>query len=253
MKILKYKKGAKGLYKIELEDGTVLSLYEEVILKYNLLLTKSVDDEIKDEMFACNLEYEVYYAALNSIKNRNKSEYDLRKYLFNKEYPSDLIDKAINKLIEQGYLNDRFYAKCYISNQMVTSVYGPLKIEKELLDKKIDSQIICEELETFTEEEQLTKIDKIIRRIIRANRSRGGLVLKQKVFNDLKNYGYEISMINKLIDEYEYNTCEDDIAKKEYEKLYAKYSRKYSGYELDKKIKEKLYLKGLKYISNEND
>ena len=253
MKILKYKKGAKGLYKITLEDGTVLSLYEEVILKYNLLLTKRVDDEIKDEMFACNLEYEVYYAALNSIKSRNKSEYDLRKYLLNKEYPIDLIDKAVNKLIEQGYLNDRFYTKCFISNQMITSVHGPLKIEKELLDKKIDSQIICEELEVFTEEEQLLKVDKIIRRIIRSNRSRGGLVLKQKIFNDLKNYGYEISIINKVIDEYDYNAGEDDIAKKEYEKLYVKYSRKYSGVELNRKIKEKLYLKGLKYNQNEND
>ena len=56
MRIIKYKKGAKGLYKVDLEDGTVLSLYEEVILKYNLLLTKDVDDSIKEEMFDYNLE-----------------------------------------------------------------------------------------------------------------------------------------------------------------------------------------------------
>ena len=95
MKIIKYKKGAKGLYKVDLEDGTVLSLYEEVILKYNLLLTKDVDDSIKDEMFDYNLECEVYYVALNNIKARAKSENDLRKFLLNKEYPSNLIDKAI--------------------------------------------------------------------------------------------------------------------------------------------------------------
>ena len=41
--------------------------------------------------------------------------------------------------------------------------------------------------------------------------------------------------------------------KSEYEKLYAKYSRKYSGVELSRKIKEKLYLKGLKYEAKEND
>ena len=37
---------------------------------------------------------------------------------------------------------------------------------------------------------------------------------------------------------------EDEILKKEYEKLYTKYSRKLKGYELEKKIKEKLYSKG---------
>ena len=52
-----------------------------------------------------------------------------------KEYPSDLVEKSVDKLVNQGYLNDRFYAKCFISNQMITSVYGPLKIQKELLEK----------------------------------------------------------------------------------------------------------------------
>lgn len=253
MRIIKYKKGVNGLYKVDLEDGTVLSLYEEVILKYNLLLIKNIDDDIKDEIFSCNLEYEVYYAALNSIKNKNKSEHDLRVFLISKDYPVYLIDKAITKLINQGYLNDRFFTKSFINNKMVTSVYGPLKIEKELLDKRIDSKIIYEELEIFSEEEQLIKIDKIIRKGIRGNHSRGGIVLKQKIFNDLKNYGYDVSIINKIIDNYDFFNGDDDIAKKEYEKLYAKYSRKYSGVELSRKIKEKLYLKGLQYNPNEND
>ena len=38
-----------------------------------------------------------------------------------------------------------------------------------------------------------------------------------------------------------------ELAKKEYDKLYKKLSRKYSGEELKYKIKEKLYQKGLKY------
>lgn len=253
MKIIKYKKGAKGLYKVDLEDGTVLSLYEEVILKYNLLLSKEVDDSIKDEMFDYNLECEVYYVALNNIKARAKSISDLRNYLLNKEYPSNLIDKAIDKLVNQGYLNDRSYAKSFINSQMVTSSYGPLKIEKELLEKKIDHKIIEEELEVFTEEEQLNKIDKIISKMIRSNHTRGGVVLKQKIFNDLKNYGYDVSVVNKIIDDYDFNDGEDNIAKKEYDKLYTKYSRKYSGAELQRKIKEKLYLKGLKYDPKEND
>ena len=37
------------------------------------------------------------------------------------------------------------------------------------------------------------------------------------------------------------------MVKKEYDKLYKKLSRKYSGNELEYKIKEKLYQKGLYY------
>ena len=45
MKIIKYRKGAKGLYKVELDDSRVLSLYEEVILKFELLLKKEIDSK----------------------------------------------------------------------------------------------------------------------------------------------------------------------------------------------------------------
>ena len=168
-------------------------------------------------------------------------------------YPIDLINKALDKLTNQGYLNDRSYTKSFINSQIITTSNGPLKIERELLDKKIDYKIIVEELEVFTEEEQLVKIDKIIRKMIRSNHTRGGMILKQKIFNDLKNYGYDVSIINRIIDDYDFSNGEDDIAKKEYDKLYTKYSRKYSGLELQRKIKEKLYLKGLKYEPKEND
>ena len=49
-----------------------------------------------------------------------------------------------------------------------------------------------------------------------------------------------ISLINKVISNYEFDN-NLEIAKKEYEKLLKKYEKKYSGRELDYKIREKLY------------
>ena len=56
MKIIKYKKGSKGLYKVELDDGRSLALYEDVILKFNLLLTKEVLESELDDIEKYNLE-----------------------------------------------------------------------------------------------------------------------------------------------------------------------------------------------------
>ena len=138
------------------------------------------------------------------------------------------------------------FARSYINNQMITTNKGPHKIMKELADKKIDQEIIKEEIEIFTDEEQSIKIKKLIEKGIKTNHNRGGVVLKQKIYNDLKLAGYDISLINNIISEYSFDN-DKEIAKKEYDKLYRKYSRKYSGYELEAKIKEKLYQKGLKY------
>lgn len=251
MKIIKYKKMSKGRYKIYLDNDKDIVLYEDVILKYNLLLKKEIDEELLIEIDKYNQECDVYYIALASINNRFKSTYELKQSLLRKEYPIDLVDKAIEKLLKQGYLNDRMFARSYINNQIITTNKGPYKITKELNEKKIDSEIINEEIQIFTEEEQITKIKKLIEKGIKTNHSRGGIVLKQKIYNDLKLNGYDISMINRIISNYSFEN-DQDIAKKEYEKLYRKYSRKYSDSELENKIREKLYQKGLKYDKEKN-
>lgn len=246
MKILKYKKKKNGQYELELESGEKLSLYEEVILKYELLLKKKIDEKEREKILLSNQEYDVYYVALKSLKSRFKSEKDLRDFLLKKEYPQDYVDKAIQKLLKQGYLNDRNFAKAYINQQMITTSKGPRKLEKELLDKGVSSDIIYDELTVFTQDDQIEKIKKVASRAIRSNRSRGGAVLHKKIVHDLQTLGYDRSVIESVLSTLDFGDTKE-IAKKEYEKLYRRLSRKYSGRELEYKIKEKLYQKGLYY------
>lgn len=249
MKILKYKKLSSGRYKLELEDSQPVELYEETILKYELLLKKRIDNSEMIEISEYDKEWDVYYVGLKALKSRFKSTKELRDYLIRKEYPYDLVNNAVEKLLKQGYLNDELFAKSYINNQMVTSSRGPIKISNDLFSKGISQSIVSKEIEVFTEEVQLEKINKIIRISLKSNRTRGGMVLKNKIINDLVISGYDLSIISKVISDFEFDN-NDDIAKKEYDKLYRKYSRKYSGKELEYKIKEKLYQKGLSYEEN---
>lgn len=246
MKILKYKKMRNGQYEIQLESGRSLQLYEEVILKWELLLKKDIDEEELNHILLSNQEYDVYYVALKSLKSRFKSVKDLRSLLLKKEYPQTDVEKAIQKLISQGYLDDRSFAKAYINTQMVTTSKGPKKLERELLDKGVLPAIILEELVVFTKEEQLLRVEKIASRLIKSNRSRGGGVLRRKITYDLQNLGYDVSIIDTVFSHLDFGDTKE-IAKKEADKLYRRLSRKYSGKELEYKIKEKLYQKGLYY------
>lgn len=244
MKILKYKKMSGDKYKISLDNNTDIILYEDVILKFELLLTKNIDDSILGDALKYNQECDVYNVALNCLKRGQKCINDLRLFLLKKEYPSDLVEKVIDKLIFQGYLNDNFFVNCYVNYYLNNSNKGPFKIERELLDKKIDSTLIDSALELFTNDIQKEKISKIIEKGIKSNHSRGGVVLKQKIYNDLKMLGYDISIINSVISNYSFDN--NELLKKEYDKLYKKYSRKYSGDELKKIINLKMYQKGFK-------
>lgn len=249
MRINKYKKKSNGKYTVELEDGREFTLYEDVILKFNLLIKKTIDDSEIESINNLNKEYDVYYVALKSVKSRVKSTHDLRMLLLKNEYPIDLIDNAIEKLTSQGYLDDRSFAFSYVNNQMLSTSYGPYKIERDLLEKKIDNNIIRDALLVFDDDEQSVKIKKIINKKLKSNNNRGGIVLKQKIFNDLKLLGYDIVLSGKILDNYLFDN-DNNLAKKEYDKLIKKYSRKYSGEELKMKVREKLYQKGLKYEEN---
>lgn len=246
MKILKYKKKRNGQYEIQLDSGKGLCLYEEVILNFSLLLKKNIDEEELDEILLSNQEYDVYYVALKSLKNRFKSVKELRISLLKKEYPVESVESAIHKLLSQGYLDDRSFAKAYINTQMITTSKGPKKIEKELLEKGVSRDIIVDELAIFTKDEQIIKIEKIANRLVRSNRSRGGIVLRKKIIQDLHNMGYSGSIVEDVLSSIDFGDTKD-IAKNETEKLYQRLSRKYSGKELEFKIKEKLYQKGLYY------
>lgn len=244
LKITKYKKSTNGKYKVYLEDGRELSLYEETILKFELLLKKEVTDIPKINEY--NLEWDVYYVALKSIKSRFKSVHDTREFLVKKEYPIDLIDKAIDRLVKQGYLNDDSFTKGFINSQIVTTSNGPYKIRRELSDKGISSKIIDENIDVFDENLQIERINKLASKMLRSNRTRGGSVLRKKITTDLVNLGYDAELIYKVLTNFSFNDTKE-IAEREYNKLYKKYSKKYEGEELNYKIKQAMYQKGLIY------
>lgn len=246
MDIIKFRKLSKGRYKIYFDNREEQILYEEVILKFNLLVNKTIDDTNHKSIDDYNNECLVYHTALDSINNRFKSINDVRNLLLKKEFDKTNIDKAIKKLIDQGYLDDNLFTKNYINNQIFISNKGPYKIRKELIDHHVDLEIIDHNLELFTLDLQEPKIRKIINRFYNANKSMGGNVLKKKIEHNLNSLGYSYDAYKKIIEEFDF-TNNKDLAKKEYEKLYRKLSKKYEGKELQYMIKNKLYQKGLYY------
>ena len=67
-----------------------------------------------------------------------------------------------------------------------------------------------------------------------------GYVLKQKLFYELGNLGYENNIIEEVFSSIKIESNID----RDYQKVYQQLSKKYDGNELILKIKNKLYTKG---------
>lgn len=245
MKIEKFKKLNDGEYSLFLDEDLVINIHEDLILKYDLLLTKEVTDELKERLLEENKKYSCYNDALKYLNIKMRSIKEMSDYLKNKEYSIDIINDAIKRLKKENYLNDEIYSKYFITDRITLSNDGPYKIIKELEKRGIDREYINKNIELFTIDKQEEKIEKLINKQIKSNHNKSASILKRKILEHLINLGYDRSIIvNKLNSIYSYD--DEEIKKKEYEKLYNKLSKKYSGNELEQRINKKMYERGFR-------
>ena len=106
MKINKYKKVGKNKYKVYFDNNEII-LFEDVILKYDLLLLKDVSLELLDKIINENKFYEAYDMSLSYIETKMRNRKEIYNYLNKKNYKEDLINEVINKLTSLKILDDR--------------------------------------------------------------------------------------------------------------------------------------------------
>ncbi len=241
MKIVKYVKSGKNKYRVYFDNGKNLVLYEDVILKFDLLLKGEVKD--LSSVISYNNKYELYDKVLGYINKKLRSEVEIKKYLDKYDVDDREKEEIINKLKEDGFLNNELYIKSFIHDRIYLSLDGPIKIKQELIKLGFSEEVIDEELECFDKELIKEKINKYINKQLKSN-NKSLYVFKNKMILSLVNLGYLREDIYNCLDNVRIE--EDSLKEKEEKKLREKYSLKYSGYELEMIIKKKLYEKGFR-------
>ena len=242
MDILNFKKSKDGFYILKLDNNEKISIHEDLILKYNLLIKKTLDNRLKDKLLNENQMYYFYNKAIKYISIKMRSVKEVRIFLSKEEDYNNSIDNIINKLLDQGYLNDLEYTKAFINDRINLSNDGPKKIVLALKKNGIKEEMINDLITVYSSEIEKERIERIINKEMKLNTNKGSRLLKQKIQSDLVNLGYTLETIYSCLESFNYD--DTSLYKKEYEKLYKKYSNKYSGSSLEYYIKQKLYQKG---------
>ena len=243
MKILKFTKLKNNQYKLTLDNKEEVKLYEDTILKENLLLTKEVTAKELERIIESNDYYVAYYKALKLIKNRLRSEKEL-KTLLGKNFTSNLIDSVIKTLKKEGYLNNKTYISSYIHDALVLTSKGPYKITKELLNMGFKEEEISSLL---NQSEQIwqDRINKYISKKLNMTTNFSNQKLKLKLSQELINLGYDKDLINTTLSNLKLSSDKDNLIK-DYHKIKSKLERKDSSY-LEYKLVTKLLQKGYNY------
>lgn len=242
MKITKIQKMRSGKYKIELDYHEKITTYDEVILKNNLLFKKEIDNDLYHQIIKDSNAYDGYYKAMKYITTKMRSEKELKNYLDKYEIPKEEQESIIQKLKENGFLNDNSYVKAFVADKIHLSNMGPYQIRKELEDHNIASDVIIKELEQYDPDIFTQKLRKLAIKKVASNHKYSKFQLQQKLTQEFIRLGYREEQIRQVLDSISYS--DEATLEKEWNTLYRKLSKKYQGKELEMHLKNKLYQKG---------
>lgn len=236
MKILKYQKLKDNRYEVILDDGDKVTLYDDIIIRYNLLIKKEVSKNELTLILEENDKLVYYFLAIKYLGKKLRSEKEIIEYLKKKEASDELIKLTVNHLKENHLLDDEQFVKAYINDQLSFTLKGPYKIQKELINLGINEELITQYLD-YDNEIFKKHLESFINKKVKANHrlSKNNLLKKLRV--DIYNMGYDVGNIDMI----NIDINDSAIIKKEYDKLLKKYQNKENR---DYLIKNALYKKG---------
>jgi len=125
----------------------------ETVMKYGLKVNEDIDDDYLDFLIEDSESISAFDTALNFISKTFKTQYEVKKKLYEKGYTTLVVEKTIKKLIDYNYIDDCAYAELYIKSSTKKS---KREIENKLKAKGISSEILdsllLEISDTFEEE-----------------------------------------------------------------------------------------------------
>lgn len=202
--------------KLYLDNEEIMDVSPLIRQKYNLKVNDDIESLYDDISYEASLEKGIF---IISLKDRTKKE--LQTKLNEKYFNAKMVQKAVQKLEELGYINDLDYTISYINNRK----YGKNRISYNLFQKGINREtidkaynIIEEEMEKNIEDRKLEKaILKHRKKLLVDDEEKDTslegkmkrLKEEQKVIQSLARQGFEIEKIFSKLKEFKENGFEE--------------------------------------------
>lgn len=203
IQIIKYEQ-KNNKYKIIFESKEPLTVYEEVIINNHLLYKKEINEELYQHLLDENYYYTIYYKCLNYIKVRLRSIQEMKNYLIKQKVDPSISELVINALIKNKFLDDERFTNAFINDKLNFTNMGDYKIKNELQKLGVSHQIIEDAISHIDPELIKSRINKIITKNLAITKKYHGEVLKNKIYANLINQGYDQSQVIDELNKYEF-------------------------------------------------
>lgn len=199
MRITEIKKSErkKGRFLVKLEDGDILRVTEEELLRFGLRAGVELEEEALKAVRASARTSSAKETAANIIGSRALSKRELTRRLVRKGNGESEAQAAADWLEEIGAVDDAGYAAA-LARHYGGKGYGPQRVKEELRRRGVDRELWDEALEELPEAAET--LDELIRR-----KCRGELTdpkEKKRISDALLRRGFEWSDVRAAMGRY---------------------------------------------------
>jgi regulatory protein len=120
-----------------------------------LQVGQNLTDEQISKLISEDQDEAAYQRAIKLITYRDRSIAEIRQSLHQKQIPEEIIENVINRLGENGLLDDKRFANLWIENRNEFRPRSHRMLALELRKKGISEDIIYQVLENTTADEEL--------------------------------------------------------------------------------------------------
>jgi regulatory protein len=234
-------------YNIFLNENYAFAVDEGTLIKFGLQKGKVLEQFEIDEIQYEDEIAKAFNKGLNFLSFQMRSEHEVKTKLLQAGHGEAVVQEAIHKLTNLGFLNDESFSKALVETRKRTAKKGPAAIRQDLIQKGIDKGLQQQVLSTFSHEEQLKLAMELAEKAVRANQNKTPSQVKQKIQDVLLRKGYTYTVVAEILDQIELDREEDEwtvLIDQQGEKVWRKYSTKFTGFQLYQKVKQALYQKG---------
>lgn len=144
-----------------------------------------------------------YDRALNLLAFRARSSRELARALERKGEEKAHVDWAIERLADQGLLDDAAFARSFARARVVDAKHSRRRVQQDLARKGVSRSLSDEAIDTVIEEEgidQLAIVEEAARKKLRSLSGLDPAVQRRRLYGFLARRGYELDDIRRALD-----------------------------------------------------
>jgi len=142
--------------------------------------------------------------AIKYISFKRRTVFETKKHVMTKNIDEQIVDSAIQKVIDYKYLDDELYANDFVSYKINEAKFGSSTIKYKLKQKGISDRVIETAILALDEDTEMEICEKNYQKILNRLKEENPMKAKQKIYRSLASKGFNFDVISRTINKEEY-------------------------------------------------